>query len=220
MKLSLEEFTTKVGGLDAEMKNLFEGGDGLMDRDFSKYYKSEPRILWLLKEPYGSEKIHLRNIVESVLTSGDFSLMWQNIIHTSYGIIKGKLLNEMPKIQECQGVLKQIAIIDIKKTSGGTTTNDAALKKYYDNPENHAFELIKKQLDLYQPDVVIGGNTLKYEFLKKDLELKDLVEGSQRCYIKDNRLYISAYHPANWTTPNYVDDIVNNAKTFLPQIKK
>src|SRR6218665_1523233 len=133
MQITFEEFKEKVGALDKKQTEIFGNTtieDGLMDLDFSKYFNSKTRILWLMKEPYGGGGIHMRNIVEAMVGKGNelgsiakgekySHQTWDKIIYTTYGILNGfTLLFKMPTIQDCKDVLKQIAFVNIKKTSG------------------------------------------------------------------------------------------------------
>ncbi|HCJ14309.1 MAG TPA: hypothetical protein DHV77_03520 [Erysipelotrichaceae bacterium] len=65
-------------------------------------------------------------------------------------------------------------------------------------------KLLIKQISVYNPTIVIGGNTLKYFihdnkiFGETIVEKRDLYgDGMRYYYITPNRMYVDAYHPSS-----------------------
>lgn len=89
----------------------------------------------------------------------------KRIIYTTYGILRDCEWSEIPDANNEKSFdpLQEIAIINIKKVPGdGRSDYDEMQQAYYDNQE-----LLKKQIETYNPNVVIFGNTLQY-FFKSD----------------------------------------------------
>jgi hypothetical protein len=202
--------------------------DGIVDLD--KYIATSPKILWILKEPYDDEENGVAkgggwHFSKDFLTKDDFYTRigkshptWHPIIYVSYGILKDFTnYEEMSFIRNDLSMIKvvsQIAVINIKKLPGFTRTNDfGPIERAY--RENK--ELLHKQIEKYNPDIIIGGSTLHlfYDYLgitQKDIQIR----GSIHFVIKNGKLLIHAYHPAQTQVGReaYVDDIVNVARDF------
>lgn len=97
---------------------------------------------------------------------------------------------------------------------GGSTSSNTVIQNAYD--ENR--ELILKQIQTYNPDVIIFGGTLNYfdnalDFNDLKEENKQVSDFNNHYYYGDDRLYIHAYHPAcrgaGFTDCGYIMDIVN-----------
>jgi hypothetical protein len=202
--------------------------DGIVNID--KYLQSKIKILWILKEPYDG--------VENGLPSGggwhfcnDFLAVdnfykrvgrsrstWHPIIYVCYGILNSFLqyesmdwIRDDPSMAE---VIRQIAVINVKKLPGFTRTYDNgviwnAYSKYKD--------ILIKQIDTYNPDIIIGGSTLQLFFNDLNIEQDELRKNSSVYYAMNNlKLFIHAYHPAQTkvTRDIYINDIINTVKVW------
>lgn len=110
--------------------------------------------------------------------------------------------SDNPQIGEA---LKRIAFINIKKVPGGKSSYPPEIAAHF--RRNRA--LLLRQIELYSPDVVIGGGTLRHFY--SDLGLSDSMFNKDRsawhCTAGD-RLLIHANHPAQrGSVSRYVDDI-------------
>ncbi len=187
--------------------------DGVMQPD--EYFSREIRIAWVLKEAYDKEDG----------TGGDWSYFdlydriidlvnvqsFKPIIQTSYSIqnnfIKYENLDEYDR--EMIQIIKSVAIINTQKlpARNHSSTNDRdlhqSIKKYSD--------LLERQLNFINPNVIIFGNTFKYYKDLLKIEDSEIVKGNVWYVSKDGKLYISAYHPSQTQTSkkDYVNDIVS-----------
>jgi len=109
-----------------------------------------------------------------------------------------------PEIGEA---LKNIALINIKKTPGGTSSWLPEIAEHYH--KNRA--LLMEQVSLLAPQVIIGGGTLGHFY--DDFNLSDSSFNKERSswFVEQQGvLYIHAYHPAHRRgKARYVDDIVS-----------
>ena len=99
---------------------------------------------------------------------------------------------------------------------GSSTTPDKILKQGYQDNKG----ILLRQVELYEPDIVIGGNTVHLFYEDLDIprdKLLSLDNNRNEYYAKENRLYIDAYHPAirGGTVQTYCNDIIEMAKQWL-----
>ena len=197
--------------------------DGLYSAE--KYLESPIRLMWILKEPYD-------DLENGKPVGGDWSITkdlfnkpieWSHnktgkmVIYATYGIFNQKKWSEMDKISdkpEMANVIQKMSYINLSKMPAYTTSSDSALWKKYSEWKNITFEQIK----LYDPDVIIFGNTLKYfcNDLKKEGIISDSINKYNdlvNIYRQDKqKLIIDTYHPgkrfSNEEMKSYVDSLV------------
>lgn len=137
--------------------------------------------------------------------------MFQDAVH--YLDLNGfidynKIENDLKKASE---ILDYIAVINIKKVPGGSRASLAKIAEYI-NPQ-----VILKQINEINPDIVIGGNTLWIPAKNNlFLESKDISQESWGLF-KNKRLWVEAYYPNNTivTHEEYYSQIINLAiKSF------
>lgn len=173
--------------------------DGVVDED--AYKNSKYKILYLLKEVNGGEDWDLSEYIKG----GGRPATWDNIARWTEGILNldtdydwsylGKE-NEKRRID----YLKKICAVNVKKTSGTYVSNG----KLIDESTKKNKEFLKKQIDIYEPDIVIccgtsGAYSEIYEV--NNSEWKYTHRGIP--YLKDdNRIVISYLHPMARTRNN------------------
>ncbi len=191
--------------------------DGIID--IEKYLKAKYRVLWVLKEANSEddswsypEKFKDRGWLYQC---GKSIPTLKRMIYTSYGILRDCDWCEIPDANDEKSFepLQEIAIINIKKMPGGSVSYANEIQQaYYDNRD-----LLKLQIDTYNPNVILFGNTLQY-FYKEDFEdlataVKQITEYGNAFYDTGDKLYIHTWHPAvrgaGFTDKDYVMDIVN-----------
>lgn len=197
--------------------------DGIIDIDtYSSLPKTTPRILWILKEP-NSEDYSRWSYSDLLVNDRDgwdgsiLGITFRRVIYTSYGIIHHQQYASLPSIKEAYEVVKSIAYINLKKTPGTSVSSDSEIASAYQKNK----ELILKQINEYQPDILIFGNTMKYLFDDLKIEESSKLYVDEKThnttyYIKDNKLYIHAWHPAylgkgGMTDEIYCDEIISIA---------
>lgn len=201
--------------------------DGIVS--IEKYLQSKFKILWILKEPYDDVENdlpsgggwHLAN--DFLAPDGFYKRIgqsrstWHPIIYTSYGILNNFLpYNSMDYIRDDESmaeIVKNIAVINVQKLPGFTRTYDY---ERIVNAYNKHKDILLKQIETYNPDIIIGGATLQLFF--DDLGIKDafINNGCIDYATKNSKLFIHAYHPAQTqvTRDKYVDDIINTTKLW------
>jgi hypothetical protein len=193
--------------------------DGIIcPKKFGKHPKSKHRILWILKEandPDGggwSLTDFLATRVdesEGLFSYKRWAATFGLVIKVSYGLLNGFIgFDENDKdLKKASEILDYIAVINIKKVSGGSRASLAKIAEEI-NPQ-----VILKQINEIKPDIVIGGNTLW--ILAKNklfLEETDLSKNSWGIY-KNDVLWVDAYHPNNTTVTHkeYYSQIIKLA---------
>ena len=201
--------------------------DGVADID--GYLESNPKIMWLLKEPYddltpaGKSKGGGWSIINDIFNNTDWSdfwkssSMWQQMIKINYAIHHNYITwRKIPQInEEIANELKKSVYININKMPGDKKSPAAHLKRCYNNWR----DILIKQIKLYKPDIIIFGYTFQffnedpffdgYKYLKT---FNDKKWGAS-AHKKNNLILIDAYHPAQKGDGKYyVDNIVKAVK--------
>jgi hypothetical protein len=194
--------------------------DGILNVDL--YNLAKYKILWILKEPYGNGDMdYSEYIEESFKFKGKFHSapkMWERIIYTNYGILNNfEKWDDMDWLNKDENVfnsLKYCALINLKKVPGKTRSNYYEIQEHY----NRSKEIIKKQLSLINPEIIICGGTFK--LIKEDFGIgHPLVPNNDFGYLLGNQLFINAYHPSYFFGgedfgERYCDKIIDCCKTW------
>ncbi|HET7116709.1 MAG TPA: hypothetical protein VFI29_09470, partial [Hanamia sp.] len=138
---TLEEFEEEIKLLNGKIESHCEKeeehgdqewiGDGISN--IEEYYKTSPKILWILKEAYGKDG----GVIAEDLFNKEFMLgkhrshgTWHPIIYTSYAILNSNIscYDDMDYIADDPtmiDILHKIAFINVSKFPGGTTSKDS-----------------------------------------------------------------------------------------------
>jgi hypothetical protein len=217
--MTLQELTDKCTELDklinstiiSDIEDTFPILDGVFDPE--KYLSAKYKILWILKEPYDEFDDdgapfgggwHLKDAILPKQKFQEFTggrKTFEPMIYASWGILNNFCLwndmNDVSKDPTMLEALKSIAYINVKKLPGHKasyykTINDAYAKHK---------DILLKQIEYINPDIVIGGATLGLFINDLGLSRKDIVRHNGLNYfIKDNKIFIEAYHPAQRTS--------------------
>jgi hypothetical protein len=233
LKIKSDKITQKIKSIKSGVDNLFPIIDGIIN--IENYVKSEDKILWILKESNERYDPKTGNPVKKI---GGWSLTgainegkeWKDqpktgrtvlkrIMIISY-IVQNKLTDfNMDAITgydlnnpDFFNALKSIALINIKKIPGNTRAKQLEIQKAY----NEHKILLKEQIETYNPNIIICGNTLQYfsqdnYFVKNNR--KKLEHGEHHYYPLQDRIYIQSYHPAYRPNDNnfekkYIEKII------------
>ena len=195
--------------------------------DIKAYISSNPKIMWILKEPYddftstgkarGGDWYfteHFKNT--NVWKDQD---MWKLMIQINYAIrnnLKWKELDYIENNSEMAEELKKTAYINISKMPANTISPNDRIRTCYTIWKKILFE----QIDIYKPDVIIFGYT--FQFFKEDFKITDkaipTISGQWNAdvYKKDNMILIDAFHPSRKggedSGHDYVTCIINAYK--------
>ena len=113
--------------------------------------------------------------------------------------------------------LKSIAYINVKKLPGHKSSYYKTIHNAYDKHK----DILLKQIEYINPDIIIGGSTLGLFINDLGLSRKDIVNHRGLNYfLKDNKIFIEAYHPAQrpsstGVTPQmYCDSIITAVQNW------
>ncbi len=231
------EIQTQVNDLNDQIKSTIKSGNPELDPiydgiiDVEKYVQAKYRILWVLKEPYDGKDENgnpfgggwsIPELVRSKHTIWEFEgggrPTFRPMIYTSWGIFNNfcqwNKMNDVEEDPSMLEALKSIAYINVKKLPGMTESRGSHLQKAY----NQDKDLLFKQIECFNPDIVIFGYTISYFLPDLGFRHEDFHSfGSLKYIIHDKKIYIDAYHPAQRNTisaPEYCNDIINAVKLW------
>ena len=175
--------------------------------DFEGYLKSQPKIMWILKEPNGQRP-------NGKLEDGGWSIVeesfrddiegtakqptWQVIIYVMYGYQNGLMYDDMESIQEnidMAKVIQRIAYLNVSKMPGYNKSEKNNIEHCYSQWK----PILDRQIETYNPDVIIFGYTFEHfrnYFEENGLEKIDNILDWIDVYKSGNRILYDAYHPS------------------------
>ncbi len=194
------------------------------------YFKSDKRIMWVLKNSYDdcdengnpvSDGMDVRDwFCDQALETASHKQIFIKMALISYCIQNGLAYSEdlLCNKSLLMHSLKSIALVDLSKLPGGTSITDKDLKKEF----SYFKKVFEKQIALYEPDVIIFGNTLHIchdAFPGLNYKKPQTVyESNGNCLLRSfidkscKRLYLEAYHPSYpMSYEDYVGTIVKAA---------
>lgn len=177
-------------------------------------YLSGPRIAWILKEAWDKEwgdwDLCLEVLNEQNKDNISGSPSFKRVAYTSYGIFKGLKWDDMPWIYQDNSVsecIKRIAWLNISKIAGDSNSPDSRITEAYNKWE----DILRRQLKLYDPEIIILGNTYKWVSSLLEIDnIEPIKENSAYAYVRpDGKIVIWAYHPnCRKKDETYIDDIL------------
>ncbi len=215
----------------SDLEDTYPITDGIID--IEKYFNAKYKVLWILKEPYDEfddegkpfgggwgldEAIRPKQSIHE-FTGGRPT--FKPMIYTSWGILNDFCLwDDMDNVERdptMLDALKSIAYINVKKLPGYTTSHRTVIEYAY---QQHK-EILLKQIEYYNPDIIIGGSTLYNFYQDLGISREQLQRNDSVNYIiKGDKIFIEAYHPAqrSGTTgvsqEKYCNDIINSVKIW------
>lgn len=198
--------------------------------DIQGYLSTSPKIMWILKEPWGeytpSGKIRgggwsfTDHFLDNEVWKDE--AMWKVIIQINHAIHKNVNWGELDYIdgnQEMIDELKRTAYINLSKMPAETSSSPNHLEQCYPIWKDIVFE----QIDLYEPDVIIFGYTFPY--FRDDLQISDEPIHTESnkwftdTYRKNNMILVDAYHPSRKGgedgSEEYVTSVVNAVRKAM-----
>lgn len=172
--------------------------DGVPDEN--AYLSAGYHLMYVLKEVNGGSGWSLCKHLQSGGRQQAHDATWDNIARWTEGILS--LPKEIPWAQlegDCENrrerMLTKICAINVKKTSGGYVSDG---KTIYTEALNNS-DILKKQLKLYKPDIVIccgtDGAFVDACFQDKKIEWEMTSRGIW--YFRDGEMVVIAFsHPA------------------------
>lgn len=140
--------------------------DGIVDE--SAWLATSPRILLVMKE-VNSDGRGNWDLVDEILKTGNRAPTWDVVTRWLRALRDRGAPRpwiEMEKVDQPmrQDVLRSIAVMNIKKSPGGHTANDAELSTAATKDR----ELLRRQFFLYEPDLAIGCGKVVVDELDRD----------------------------------------------------
>ena len=222
--LNVEEFEKKEKELNKEAGVIWGRSflDGIID--YKSYIDAPVKLLWILKEPHGNSYIDLRDYYS--YPKGYYP-RWMstcgNLMRLSWAILenaqrKADIYNfsQIPKIdtKECTidgaFVLEYVAIININKHGGGTSTKKAIIDREYNR--KNVKEFLLKQIELINPKIIINCHRVT-NFINDQLggNILNIINGDGYGF-NNGRLIIDTGHPnvrGTITNKDYCNNILN-----------
>ncbi len=223
---TIEELTKAQTELREEIQHLAEEKcsasenlcpiyDGV--EDIKAYLNSPLKIMWILKEPYDSDGGGW-NISEAYKNKeGRKKATYRRMAASTYGFMNNKYYEDIKKLGatiDIFSALDSIAYINISKMPGNNRTSATSAKAYY----NIWKDFLWKQIDIYNPDVIIFGGTMDFfEFKQSPVLYKTYYnedvnpDCKARIFKCENKWLISVYHPSSIVSDEvYVDSIIDS----------
>jgi len=122
-------------------------------------------------------------------------------------------------IETLRKSLGKTAIVNLKKTWGGGSTNWKTLNSYLQN--DVVREVLRKEVTYINPDIVICGGSQVFDLAKEIFGAKEekssSVNGQKADYFKvDNRIFLNLYHPSCFNKKR--NDLYNYSAEIFSQI--
>lgn len=175
-----------------------------------KYREAPVRMLWLLKESLEYEQKSQADLLNDAIKKGKLGDTWTTIAYVAYAVIHGwedgnfVKWEEIPSVEKGVGeILNQVAIVNVNKepnaTKNGISVN-ASIKRAYsenaDSIENQILKLNPKIVVFGYPEALGGIVDDVFQRLTGQTYEIDKQFGTFAATVRDNRLFIWAYHPS------------------------
>ena len=223
----MKEYTDRFSGkkTTSSAKPIY---DGIINPE--KYVKSKYRICWILKEPYDNDAgdnkgggWSLSERINEKIFSGKGSPTFEPMIYASYSLLNDFIpyskMDDMGDNLNMVNFLKETALINVGKMPAKTRSIDSDISKKYEFWK----PLLFWQLTVYNPQILIFGNT--FQHFKNDLHIKDSEVIERNSYpihytVKNNKIYLHAYHPAQTSTEKeaYIEGIRSVVKDNINKL--
>ncbi len=204
--------------------------DGVADA--AAYFDAKQRLMWILKEPYddwdddgtpcGGGWTFFRDVAKgktlAQVANGNPAL--RNVAYASRAILGGiGSYSELPWISDAptdyERTLRSIAFANVGKMPAGRMTSDERLFACYEQWKDILFE----QIELYDPDILVFGNTLQCFATDMGIDLsapvRKIVRGGSTVdiHVWRGKRVLWAPHPAAHVPPEeWVDSVIEAAR--------
>ena len=121
--------------------------DGIVDYERWITLPDGKRILVVLKETNGLQG----SLVEFLRHNGN-GKTWNNVVRWAKMALDGVYLEKIPQ-NEFQDIIRSIAVMNLKKYAGGTRANAKEIERV---AHQDAY-LLRQQIELYEPDILLTG---------------------------------------------------------------
>lgn len=167
------------------------------------YESSSPKLVFVLKEPNDPRQTSgwsivgfIQDQVKEGLSGRPIYPMWKVIGIWSYAIHNGfPRYGDINTVQNAVEGLKCIGMTNLKKSGGGSTANNRAIREYAEKTK----ELWKSELEIMNPDIIVFCGT--FWIVTELLGLRGVKTATGYYYSvwkhgRGSSLLVSTYHPA------------------------
>jgi hypothetical protein len=166
--------------------------DGAVDAGLWK--TADLKVLFVLKEAYDSVRVEGTWDLPSLIRRKKvWGRTFKPLAQWAYGVREVLMNNAIPRFQEhgpaVEGALMSSAVINLKKSRGIKNSSCKNLRSYVAKD----WDLISRQIEILEPDIVICGNT--WSLFENKIEKKS--KSSDRVTEVHGVPYIDFWHPAN-----------------------
>lgn len=168
--------------------------DGIVDEEWWEHENTVPKICFLLKEAR-TEREEGYNLVQDLYQCEPWKL-WQKVAvwtqAIQYAFTGGRPYNDNKIRLRAHTAIRQIAVVNVKKSNGEAESDSTDLWKYVHEDK----DFLKKELELINPDIIVCGYTfgMLKEILGEELEINGTVD-TMYGFWRD-KLIIDYFHPA------------------------
>ncbi len=215
-----ESLIKELKEIEKEIWSIGGVPDGIVN--LNEYLNADFKIMWVLKEANSPDDKEWSMIgalndgylkIENGIRNG-WGRTFNPIVYTTVGIFSNKnwgKINWVKDEPDLIDILKKIAFINVKKVPGNSVCDNEQMKSFFQ--QNKA--ILKRQIKLSEPDVIICGNT--FWLIQNELEIEDFTpvknfstEFPINYFYSPKRLVIDAYHPNNRSVSqeDYCDSII------------
>jgi hypothetical protein len=218
--MTIDELTQQQSIIDEDAKKLagLRGRTVICDGVISPrdYLNAKYKIAWLLREPNEIDKNcaydHKGNIVNRIQKGGlrknrYFDPMRYLDYSLNHNYLKYRNIPKTDTSLEVTNLLLKVAFINESKIIGGSQIN----KEYIEHKILFR-NILKKQIELYSPDIIIACGTIdsikELGILGKSNPIK---KNYRNCYVSNNKIILDCYHPAQRKIKQerYCDDMID-----------
>jgi len=173
----------------------------------SEWQRQTTRILFYLKENYGYQD-------EGIMRIGDYAPGWLADGNTTYvravtlaeavlqavrrdSLLSCEEINALPGTADLQATLRKIAVVNIKKHSGESKSNDTEIRE-----ESYAnTALLCDQIAELAPTVIVAGSTVCWHSLVYDVGLSKESHDDPKgtATVANGVVLCHTNHPAAWS---------------------
>lgn len=126
---------------------LYFNEDGIVDHERWATLSDGKHILVLLKETNG-----LHGSLVECLRHGGNGKTWNNVVRWAKMALDGVYLDRVAQ-NEFQDIIRNIAVMNLKKYAGGPRANAKEIERV----ANQDADLLRRQITLYEPDILLTG---------------------------------------------------------------
>lgn len=167
--------------------------DGIVNPDI--WHQQENRILFFLKEAYGASEFSLTKALNEntpfYTTWKPTAVLINTLLETTPSYIP--TFQDLEKYKEDKDVLKKIAVVNIKKVYGTSSSKEDNLEIYL----KQDFNELQKQIKFINPTIIVCGGTKK--LLDKHnfwAGFEEVIGTDQMVYTNQKTVLIDFWHPS------------------------